>query len=403
MKKILFILFALFLTYSFAADYTISAFSATDAGSPDSYIEAEFGGELKTASPTAVLDIQAGRIFVRQKFEDPFEEEETSYQIYQGRSANTEFLSPFQAPSGVSYHKILNFKIYTSSDADPEDDVEKVYFDGKSIYLDGASTAYIYSNGTMVKLLPKDADKNEPALSPIPAPASPVQTAYSGTDDDDDEYCDEYDDDCDDEEESFQPTPAPAAPVQTSYSDTDEDDDEYCDEDDEDCDDDEYCDEDDEDCDDDEYEVVSNDYSNADQMSLAASTAASDVKDRFGIADEVRFWTGVAFSAAAAVTAGLGIWQHLEANKIREETDKLSDNKSNIDGYINEKCAKQPNVAQCKVAVENQLEEKHGTLADLTQRIDLNNTTMKSYTNARNIFFIATGVSLGVAITLFVW
>ena len=56
---------------------------------------------------------------------------------------------------------------------------------------------------------------------------------------------------------------------------------------------------------------------------LCASSAASDVKDRFGIADEVRFWSGVALAVAAG-SAVAGILQHMEANKASDAYDKLS-------------------------------------------------------------------------------
>ena len=375
MKRIFLLVLLSFAALSFADTYTISNFSAEDVGTPDSYIQAEFGGELKTASPTAVLDIQKGRLFIRQKFEDPFGEEETVYQIYQGRAGNISSLKALQSPPSVSYAKLLNLKLYASSSDEASQDIEKVYFDGKSVYIEG-STAFVSVNGSMVELKPASS---APALVPAP-PVEPIVEAK------------------------------PIVPPKLIADDEEDEDYEYCDEDDPDCEE-EYEDEE-------EYDVagdVGSTNADADAMDYAASSAASDVKDRFGIADEVRFWSGVALAAVAAGGAVVGVLQHMKANEAGDAYDKLSSIEKSFMKEIESQCSSNNKESptdqeKCRTAmlwdVSNNGISVNGenyTLNQLRSRIDVNKTTMDSYTLFRNLWFGISAVSLTASIVLFVW
>ena len=393
MKRIFLLVLLSFFAISFADTYTISNFSAEDVGTPDSYIQAEFGGELKTASPTAVLDIQKGRLFIRQKFEDPFGEEETVYQIYQGRAGNISSLKALQPPPSVSYAKLLNLKLYASSSDEASQDIEKVYFDGKSVYIEG-STAFVSVNGSMVELKPASS---APAL--VPAPAAPAAPAVSSYDD----YGEE------EEEEDVAPAPPvqekpvveakPIVPPKLIADDEEDEDYEYCDEDDPDC--------------EEEYDVagdVGSTNADADAMDYAASSAASDVKDRFGIADEVRFWSGVALAAVAAGGAVVGVLQHMKANEAGDAYDKLSSIEKSFIDEIELQCATSTDPGKCRTAmmwdVSNNgilVNGENYTLSQLRSRIDVNKTTMDSYTLFRNLWFGISAVSLTASIVLFVW
>ena len=379
MKRIHLLILLSFAALSFADTYTISNFSAEDVGTPDSYIQAEFGGELKTASPTAVLDIQKGRLFIRQKFEDPFGEEETVYQIYQGRAGNLSSLKALQSPPSVSYAKLLNLKLYASSSDEASQDIEKVYFDGKSVYIEG-STAFVSVNGSMVELKPASS---APALVPAPAaPAAPVEPIVEAK---------------------------PIVPPKLIADDEEDEDYEYCDEDDPECEE-EYEDEE-------EYDVagdVGSTNADADAMDYAASSAASDVKDRFGIADEVRFWSGVALAAVAAGGAVVGVLQHMKVNEAGDAYDKLSSIEKSFIDEIESQCKgkdKEPtDQEKCRTAmmwdVSNNGISVNGenyTLSQLRSRIDVNKTTMDSYTLFRNLWFGISAVSLTASIVLFVW
>jgi hypothetical protein len=353
MKRLSFIVLCAALT-AFAGPFDIDGFDATDVGSPDQYITAEFGGQLKKAPASEVGSLQSGRLVVRQKFEDPFGESETTYQLYQGRAGDLSSLVPLTA-EGADYSDIVKAKIYQRKGMDAEEDAEKVYFDGKFIYVPGMSSAIAYVNNAPVEL--KGAEDDEPVAA-APAPAvdddeeeedeAPVAAKKPRVEEDEEE-CDEYDPDCEDEEE---------------------------------------------------YDVKGNlDRSNreADARDYAASDASENATDRFGIADEVRFWSAVALSAVAVGSAVMGVYQHMKANEARDAYDSL--------GTLNDKiingCDGNKN---CEEAVS-----KYGATADgwtvawLQERMDINKKTQDSYATARNIWFGVTAVSLTAAIVLFVW
>jgi len=71
MKRSFIAAICFFVAAAFAGPYDIEEFSAQDTGSPDNYIAAEFGGELKTIPVEEVSSLQEGRLVVRQKFTDP--------------------------------------------------------------------------------------------------------------------------------------------------------------------------------------------------------------------------------------------------------------------------------------------------------------------------------------------
>lgn len=335
---------------AFAGPYDIDGFEAQDVGSPDDYITAEFGGELKTAPASEVSSLQSGRLVVRQKFEDPFGEAETTYQLYQGRAGDLSSLTPLEV-DGADYDAIVTAKIYKAKGTDAAEDAEKVYFDGKYIYVPGMSSAIAYVNNAPVEL----------KASQAAAPAAPAIE--------------------EDEEEDAAPAPAPKKVASN-------DDDEYCDDYDPDCEDDE-----------DEYDVKGDiDRSNreADARDYSADEASENATDRFGIADEVRFWSAVALSAIAVGSAVVGVMQHMKANEAQDNYDKYSDlNDKMLKGCDGNK--------QCEVAVSKYGKNGDWSVADMQQKMDTNKKTHDSYATARNIWFGATAASLAGAIVLFVW
>ena len=56
MKRSLLMVLCLSVVSAFAGIYDIEEFSAKDAGTPDDYIVAEFGGELKVAPADEVAE-----------------------------------------------------------------------------------------------------------------------------------------------------------------------------------------------------------------------------------------------------------------------------------------------------------------------------------------------------------
>lgn len=342
MKRSLLMVLCLSVVSAFAGIYDIDEFSAKDAGTPDDYIVAEFGGELKVAPADEVASLQSGRLVVRQKFEDPFGESETSYQLYQGGKGDLSSMTPMVA-DGVDYSKLVTAKLYTRRGQAADKDVEKVYFDGKAVYAPGLTTAVVYIDGSPVTL---KGDESAAAAS-------------------------------DDEEETVAAAPA----VPSSKGDE--------------------CDEYDPDCEDDDDEDYSNYKTSApvadDDRDYAASSAASDVGDRFGIADEVRFWTAVGLSALAVTAAVVGIMQHSKANEAGDAYDKLNTLYSQImqacDG--NAKCE--------EIMVSEVPKVASYDLPGLKARMNENKKTQDSYTSARNIWFGVSAASIAGAVVLFVW
>ncbi|MBQ3721584.1 MAG: hypothetical protein II850_11515 [Fibrobacter sp.] len=348
MKRFL-VAFCLSIATAFAGSYDIEEFTATDAGTPDEYITAEFGGQLKTAPADEVSSLQDGRLVVRQKFTDPFGETPTAYQLYQGGKGDLSGLVALTA-EGVDYSKLVTTRIYARRGMPIEEDVEKVYFDGKAVYVPGLSSAIAFVDGSMVQL--KGDESAAPAEEEAPAP----EVASS-----EEEECDEYDPDCEDEEE-------------------DEDIDVKGD--------------------------LDESNSRADERDYAISDASENATDRFGIADEVRFWTAVGLSALAVTGAVIGVMQQMEANKAKDAYDDLDEVHSGIMAGITSACAADKEPAACEVAMKQyatyNTTEKY-TLADLEARMDTNKKTQDSYTFARNLWFGVTAVSLTAAIVLFVW
>ncbi len=349
MKRFL-VAFCLSIATAFAGSYDIEEFTATDAGTPDEYITAEFGGQLKTAPADEVSSLQDGRLVVRQKFTDPFGETPTAYQLYQGGKGDLSGLVALTA-EGVDYSKLVTTRIYARRGMPIEEDVEKVYFDGKAVYVPGLSSAIAFVDGSMVQL--KGDESAAPAEEEAPAP----EVASS-----EEEECDEYDPDCEDEEEEDEDIDV--------NGDLDE----------------------------------SN--SRADERDYAISDASENATDRFGIADEVRFWTAVGLSALAVTGAVVGVMQQMEANKAKDAYDDLDEVHSGIMAGITSACAADKEPAACEVAMKQyatyNTTEKY-TLADLEARMDTNKKTQDSYTFARNLWFGVTAVSLTAAIVLFVW
>jgi hypothetical protein len=348
MKRFL-VAFCLSIATAFAGSYDIEEFTATDAGTPDEYITAEFGGQLKTAPADEVSSLQDGRLVVRQKFTDPFGETPTAYQLYQGGKGDLSGLVALTA-EGVDYSKLVTTRIYARRGMPIEEDVEKVYFDGKAVYVPGLSSAIAFVDGSMVQL--KGDESAAPAEEKAPAP----EVASS-----EEEECDEYDPDCEDEEE-------------------DEDIDVQGD--------------------------LDESNSRADERDYAVSDASENATDRFGIADEVRFWTAVGLSALAVTGAVIGVMQQMEANKAKDAYDELDGIHSSIMEGITSACAGDKEPAACEVAMKQfatyNTTEAY-TLDNLEARMNTNKKTQDSYTFARNLWFGVTAVSLTAAIVLFVW
>lgn len=170
MKRLSFwLLLALLAADAFAGPFTIDKFEGEDVGDPDTYIAAEFSNQLKKANPNQIQD---GRFYVRQKFEDPFGEDASTYQLYEGRpTAARAKLGKFSLPE-VSYSQLLKAKFFLNRGASGDDDIEKVYFDGKSVFVEGEDPIFASIDGKMQELQPSVEREYPVSLTSQPAGAA---------------------------------------------------------------------------------------------------------------------------------------------------------------------------------------------------------------------------------------
>lgn len=387
----LFAIAGLFAAVQALADsYTISGFSGEDVGSPDDYISAEFGGTLKISSTGTVDNVQSGRFFVRQKFEDPFGDAPTTYQLYEGREGQYKSnLSAFSVPAGISYNQVVKAKCYTSKDASADMDVEKVYFDGSSVYAESASELYVNVNSKMTALTPA---KPGAAVAAAPVAAAAVAAPAPAVD-------------------TFAAAPAPKAfaadsdtiaapkPVVAPALAIDDSSDEYCDEGDPDCEEDTTT-----------YDVkgdVAATNAAADANDYSAQDAANDVTNRFGIADEVRRWSAWGLVAVAAGSAVMGVVDQMQYGKAKDAQDNVKDliskHKENISNQCggDATCISEVTLFLSSPATDGDNSGRY--LYTLNQKKSKDQDTMDSYSMARNIWFGVTAVSIAGAIVLFTW
>ncbi len=348
MKRSFLATICLFVAAAFAGPYDIEEFAAQDAGSPDDVITAEFGGELTTIPVDEVASLQEGRLVVRQKFTDPFGEQPTAYQIYQGSAGDLSSMTALTAPEGTDYTALVKAKLYPRRGMPATDDVEKVYFDGKSVFVPGATTAIAFINGDPIQLKSANADAAAEDAEFAAADAG------AGPKDEEEEECDENDEECEEEDE------------------------------------------------DEGYDVAGDvDNTEADNRDNAAYDASSDVTDRFGIADEVRFWSAVGLAAVFLGSAVMGVIQHSKANEAKDAYDDLSDVEDQLLGEVDKACNFD---GKCREAMIQKADLGNGyTIAELQKRKKTNKDTQDSYAMARNIWFGVAGLSLTAAIVLYVW
>jgi len=356
MKSTLFAIISMFAATAFAADsYTIDKFSGTEDGTPDQYIDAEFGGSLKISATGSVENVQNGRFYVRQKFEDPFGEAPTTYQLYEGREGSDKAsLSEFTLPDGIAYGFIVKAKAYSSEDADAGSDIEKVYFDGKSVFAEGVSEMYVHRGIRTIALISANAESSSSSEEDTYAAAEPVESSSSAVSSDD-EYCDENDPDCEDEDD---------------YN----------------------------------YDVqgdVGATASRANDEDYASSRAANDVTDRFGIADEVRKWSAWGLVGVATAGIGIGIYDQTQYSKAKSAYDDVNDVIDSHKANIEDACGGKNSCYEALLWYEKQ--DNTSEISKLESRNKKNKDTMNSYSTARNIWFGVAAASIAGAIVLFTW
>jgi len=346
MKRSFLLALCLSAAAAFAGVYDIADFTAKDAVSSDNQVFASYG-ELSTVSVDEAASVPSGKIVLRQKFAQ--ESGLNAYQLYIGQVGDISSMTALSVPSSTSYSDVIKAKLYERRGMKPGDDAEKVYFDGKFVYIPGATSAVAFINGTQIDL------KNEAPAAKSTAPK---------------QECDEFDVSCDED--------IIAAKNSSSY---------------------------------DVSGDLNNTNSRADARDYSASAAAQDVKDRFGIADEVRFWSAVALSAIAAGSAVLGVLQQMKSSEANDAYKDLEKIANTAEEKIAIGCSKISGVTNQEACIDYYKKTTdpaaftltNWTYADLKNRMKVNKDTKDSYAMGRNIWFGVSAISLTTAIVLFAW
>ena len=170
--KILVAFLLLLVTSAWASRWAVDSFdNSSEPGEADNYVAAEFSGGLKPVKPEQVTQ-QSGRLYVRQKFEDPFGDEEATYQIFQGRATEAAKNLGKISLDGIPYQTLLKMKLFYSRNASGDDDLENVYYDGKDIFVEGDDPVYINLNGKMEELKPVIAREYKISITSQPTGAT---------------------------------------------------------------------------------------------------------------------------------------------------------------------------------------------------------------------------------------
>jgi hypothetical protein len=170
--------FFLLTTSAFAGPWMIDSFdNSPDPGEADDYIAAESSDGLKPVQPTQVT-VQSGRLYVRQKFEDPFAgaDEEPVYQLFQGRATEKAKSLGRISVDGIPYSTLLRMKFFYNRGATGDGDLENVYFDGKDILVEGEDPIYVNLNGKMEELKPSSSREFKISVTSTP-PGATVSVA----------------------------------------------------------------------------------------------------------------------------------------------------------------------------------------------------------------------------------
>jgi len=176
--KLFIAFFLLFIASAYAGKWTIDSFDdSPDPGDPDKYID----GNLKPVPPEQVSQ-QSGILYVRQKFEDSFGDEEASYQIFRGRPTEAAKNLGKISLDGIPYATLLKMKLFYKKTATGDDDLETVYFDGKDIFVEGEDPVYINLNGKMEELKPVVSKEYKISVTSEPSGATvTVNNASKGS------------------------------------------------------------------------------------------------------------------------------------------------------------------------------------------------------------------------------
>jgi hypothetical protein len=160
--------------------------------------------------------------------------------------------------------------------------------------------------------------------------------------------------------------------------------------------------------DEDEFEEEMDDQESKDYSRYGAASSATDI---FGHSDEILFWTGMVFAAAAIGTGVMGFLQHLEYKKADDAITEINDKLNYIEREVRKALCSSPE-DKCPAGEEliNKLQteeiEVSGeklTTAGLIHARNVNTDTRTNFNKTRLMWWGGAGAAAAISIVLFAW
>ncbi|MDC3250154.1 hypothetical protein OAU52_00835 [bacterium] len=148
----------------------IDSFNPQAISENTAFIESEFGEELRNNNGT---NLESSKFYLRQKNEDPFDGS-VKYGLFEGKvTPNAKSLLRFTPPAGTSVDELIKMTCYSEENSDKDFDLEALYTDSKSLYIEYGDVLYCTDANENVISLTKStnsliAQTASPAVSTAP-------------------------------------------------------------------------------------------------------------------------------------------------------------------------------------------------------------------------------------------
>lgn len=117
----------------------IDSFNPQAISENTAFIESEFGEELRNNNGT---NLESSKFYLRQKNEDPFDGS-VKYGLFEGKvTPNAKSLLRFTPPAGTSVDELIKMTCYSEENSDKDFDLEALYTDSKSLYIEYGDVLY---------------------------------------------------------------------------------------------------------------------------------------------------------------------------------------------------------------------------------------------------------------------
>ena len=117
----------------------IGSFNPQAISENTAFIESEFGEELRNNNGT---NLESSKFYLRQKNEDPFDGS-VKYGLFEGKvTPNAKSLLRFTPPAGSTVDELIKMTCYSEENSDKDFDLEALYTDSKSLYIEYGDVLY---------------------------------------------------------------------------------------------------------------------------------------------------------------------------------------------------------------------------------------------------------------------